>query len=160
MTQYVGQAMPRYEGIGQVTGNMQYVDDIVLPGMLYAKCLRSPVHKGILRHLDLSAAEKTPGVVGILTAKDVPGRNIYGASGDQPVFNPDNIRYKGERLAAVVAVDEDTCMEALEKIKLDIEEQTPVFDMFEALKPGAPMVRAGTSHNMHEYLPGVTTRVI
>ncbi len=160
MTQYVGQAMPRYDGIGQVTGTTKYVDDIVLPGMLYAKCLRSPVHKGIIRHLDLSAAERTPGVVGVLTAQDVPGQNIYGASGDQPVFNPDHIRYKGERIAAVVAVDEDTCMEALEKVKLEIEEQEPVFDMFEAMKPGAPIVRPGTTHNLHEYMPGMTTRVI
>jgi CO/xanthine dehydrogenase Mo-binding subunit len=157
---YVGQAMPRYDGIGQVTGTTQYVDDIVLPGMLYAKCLRSPVHKGIIRNLDLSAAEKTPGVVGVLTAKDVPGHNSYGGSGDQPVFNSDNIRYKGERIAAVVAVDEDTCMEALAKVRLDIEEQQPVFDMFQAMQPGEPIVRPGTTSNLHEYMPGMTTRVI
>lgn len=157
---YVGQAMPRYDGIGQVTGQAKFVDDFVLPGMLYAKALRSPVHKGVIRSIDLSAAEKTPGVVGFVTAEDVPGTNIYGACGDQPVLNNKNIRYKGERILAVVAVDEDTCQEALEKIKLDIEEQEPVFDMFEAMKPGAPLVRPDSTTNVWEYEPGMFTRVM
>jgi CO/xanthine dehydrogenase Mo-binding subunit len=160
MTEYVGMSMPRYDGLGQVTGRTTFVDDVILPGMLYVKVLRSPVHKGVIRNLDLSAVEKTPGVVGVLTHKDVPGTNIYGACGDQPVFVPEHIRYKGERIAAVVAVDEDTAMEALEKTKLDIEEQTPVFDMFESIKPGAPLVRPGSESNLWEYEPGMTTRVI
>jgi CO/xanthine dehydrogenase Mo-binding subunit len=152
--------MPRYDGIGQVTGRTQFVDDFVLPGMLYVKVLRSPVHKGIVRHLDLSPAENTPGVVGVLTAEDIPGVNLYGAGGDQPVFTTGQIRYKGERIAAVVAVDEDTAMEAIQKIDLDIEEQEPVFDMFEAMKPGAPLVRPDSESNLWEYEPGMTTRVI
>ncbi|HSR33421.1 MAG TPA: molybdopterin cofactor-binding domain-containing protein [Anaerolineae bacterium] len=160
MTQYVGQAMPRYDGIGQVTGRTQYVDDVVLPGMVYVKLLRSPVHKGTIRSLDLSPAESTPGVVGTLAAKDIPGKNVYGFSNDQPVFNEGHLRYKGEPIAAVVAVDEDTCMEALEKVKLDIEEQEPVFDMWEAMKPGAPIVRPGTTSNLHEFEEGMTTRVL
>lgn len=160
MTEYVGKAMPRYDGIGQVTGRTQFVDDFVLPGMLYVKVLRSPVHKGIVRHLDLSPAENTPGVVGVLTAEDIPGVNLYGAGGDQPVFTTGQIRYKGERIAAVVAVDEDTAMEAIQKIDLDIEEQEPVFDMFEAMKPGAPLVRPDSESNLWEYEPGMTTRVI
>ncbi|MFP4344780.1 MAG: xanthine dehydrogenase family protein molybdopterin-binding subunit [Anaerolineales bacterium] len=160
MTDYVGKAMPRYDGIGQVTGRTQFVDDIVLPGMLYVKVLRSPVHKGIVRHLDLSPAENTPGVVGVLTAEDIPGANLYGAGGDQPVFTTGQIRYKGERIAAVVAVDEDTAMEAIQKIDLDIEEQEPIFDMFEAMKPGAPLVRPDSESNLWEYEPGMTTRVI
>lgn len=160
MTQYVGQAMPRYDGIGQVTGKTHYVDDVVLPGMVYLKFLRSPVPKGIVRKVDLSAVESTPGVVGTLTASDIPGENLFGMSGDQPVFNNEFIRYKGEPIAAVVAVDEDTCMEALEKAVLDIEEQEAVFDVWEAMKPGAPIVRPGTTHNFHEFEPGMTTRVL
>ncbi|NIQ39436.1 MAG: molybdopterin-dependent oxidoreductase [Proteobacteria bacterium] len=161
ISEYVGQSMPRYEGLGQVTGTTTYVDDIQLPGMVYVKVLRSPVHKGVIRHLDLSGAEKTPGVVGVLTAKDIPGANTYGKYNDQPVFTPDHIRYKGERIAGVVAVDEETAVEALEKVKLDIEEQTPVFDMFEAIKPKAPLVRPGSKHNLWVYEPGnMTTRVL
>lgn len=159
-TKYVGQALPRYDGIGQVTGSLRYVDDFVLPGMVYVKPLRSPVHKGVIQQLDLSRVEAHPGVVGVLTAADIPGQNLYGFSGDQQIFNDKNIRYKGEILAAVVAVDEDTCMEALEKAKVDIEEQEPVFDMLEAMKPDAPLVRPGTTSNLHEYEPGKTTRVL
>jgi CO/xanthine dehydrogenase Mo-binding subunit len=152
--------MPRYNGLGQVTGKAAYVDDIHPPGMLYVKLLRSPVSKGTILNIDLSAAERTPGVAGVVTADDIPGENAYGIYGDQPVLNPRDIRYKGEPIAAVVAVDEETAMEALEKVKLDIEEQTPVFDVFEAMKPNAPLVRPGSASNLWEYLPGVTTRVI
>ncbi|MCZ7567699.1 MAG: molybdopterin-dependent oxidoreductase [Ardenticatenaceae bacterium] len=156
MSKYIGQSVPRYEGLGQVTGMAMYTDDYQLPGMLYAKVLYSPVHKGVIRHLDLTPAENTPGVVGTLTAGDVPGNNAYGLVPDQPVFTPDHVRYKGERIAAVVAVDEDTAQEAVEKIKLDIEEQTPVFDMFEAMKPDAPLVRPGSDSNMWVFGNGKT----
>jgi len=160
MTEYVGMAMPRYDGIGQVRGQTKFVDDLMLPGMLYAKALRSPIHKGIIRGLDFAAAEKIPGVVGFVTAEDVPGTNLYGSCGDQPVLTDKYIRYKGERIAAVVAVDDDTCQEALEAVKLDIEEQEPVFDMFEAMKPGAPLVRPDSTSNLWEFMPGVTARVM
>jgi CO/xanthine dehydrogenase Mo-binding subunit len=160
MTSYVGKAMPRYDGLGQVTGTAIYVDDIQLPGMLYAKVVRSPVHKGIIRHLDLSRAQKAPGVVGVLSADDIPGANVYGDCRDQPVFALDHIRYQGERVAAVVAVGEDSAMEALDKVRLEIEEQTPVFDMFEAAKPDSPLVRPGSTSNLLEYRPGVATRTL
>ena len=160
MTEYVGQSMPRYGGLGQVTGTARYVDDIQFPGMLYVKVLRSPVHKGIIRNLDLSAVEKTTGVAGVLKADDIPGQNAYGFTGDQPVLNEKELRFKGEPIAAVAAVDEDTAMEALENTKLDIEEQTPVFDMYEAMEPNAPLVRPGTASNLFEYAPGKTTQVI
>ena len=141
MTEYVGKPVLRYDGIGHVTGRTTYVDDIQRPGMLAIKVLTSPVHRGIIRRLDLSAAEKMPGVAGVIAAKDVPGTNAYGLIPDQPVFTAERIRYQGERIAAVAAVDEDTAMEALAKIKLEIEEQAPVFDPLEAMKPGAPLVR-------------------
>ena len=142
MSQYVGKPIPRYDGIGQVTGTTRYVDDVQLPGMLYVKVLRSPVHKGIIQNLDIGPAENTPGVAGVITAKDMGEHNLYGpAINDQPVFTPKHIRYKGERIAAVAAVDEDTAMEAIGKIKLDIEEQAPVFDPRDALKSDASLVR-------------------
>ncbi len=137
MSEYVGKPIKRYDGVGHVTGRTTYVDDVEIPGMLYVKVFRSPVHKGTIRSLDVSGAENMPGVAGVITVKDIPGNNGYGLYGDQPVFPAKQIRYKGERIAAVAAVDEDTAMEALEKIKIDIDEETPVFDPFEAMKPGA-----------------------
>ncbi len=156
MGKYVGQALPRYEGLGHVTGSTRYVDDVFVPGMLYIKVLRSPVHKGVIRHLDVSKAEGMPGVSGVLTAKDIPGQNAYYAT-DQPVLVEKDIRYKGERIVAVAAVDEDTAQEALEKIELEIEEQTPVFDPFEAMKPDAPKVRP--EGNLWEFNSG-TARIL
>lgn len=157
MTKYVGKPVPRYDGIGHVTGKTTYADDIHLPGMLYIKVLLSPVHKGVIRHLDVTAAERMPGVAGVITAKDIPGKNAYGLIPDQPVFTPEHIRYKGERIAAVAAVDEDTALEALEKIKLDIEEQTPVFDPFEAMQPDAPLVRP--EGNVWVFNSGTTRKI-
>src|SRR5512147_1680487 len=108
MSDYVGKPILRYDGIGHVTARTTYVDDIQKPGMLYIKVLTSPVHKGRIRRLDLSPAEKMPGVAGVIAAKDVPGLNAYGLVPDQPVFAVENIRFQGERIAAVAAVDEDT----------------------------------------------------
>jgi CO/xanthine dehydrogenase Mo-binding subunit len=157
MSDYVGKPILRYDGIGHVTARTTYVDDVQKPGMLYLKVLTSPVHKGIIRRLDASAAAKMPGVAGVITAKDVPGTNAYGLIPDQPVFTPEQIRYKGERLAAVAAVDEDTAVEALGKIKLEIEEQTPVFDPYEAMKPSAPLVRP--EGNIFQFDSGPTRKI-
>jgi len=139
MSEIIGKSIPKYDGLGHVTGTTTYVDDVHLPGMLYVKMLRSPVHKGIIRTLDVSAADNTPGVAAVITAKDIPGKNALWDP-RQPVLVEKDIRFKGEMLAAVAAVDEDTAMEAVEKIKLYVEEQTPVFDPLEAMKPDAPKV--------------------
>lgn len=157
MSDYVGKPILRYDGIGHVTARTTYVDDIQKPGMLSIKVLTSPVHKGIIRRLDVSAAARMPGVAGVITAKDVPGTNAYGLIPDQPVFPAENIRYKGERLAAVAAVDEDTAAEALGKIRVEIEEQTPVFDPYEAMKPGAPLVRP--EGNVFQFDSGPTRKI-
>jgi CO/xanthine dehydrogenase Mo-binding subunit len=154
MTEYIGKAMPRYDAEGQVTGRAKFVDDITVPGMKCVKTLRSPVHKGIIKKLDFSKAEQIPGVVGFLTADDIPGQNAHGRFKDMPVFAPGKrVRYKGEPIAAVVAVDEDTATEALEKVHIEIEEETPVFDMFEAMKPNAPLVRPDSKSNVWVYFP-------
>jgi CO/xanthine dehydrogenase Mo-binding subunit len=157
MSDYVGKPMLRYDGIGHVTARTTYVDDIQKPGMLYIKVLTSPVHRGVIRRLDTSAAEKMAGVAGVIMAKDIPGTNAYGLIPDQPVFTPKDIRFKGERIAAVAAVDEDMAAEAVAKIKLEIEEQTPVFDPYEAMKPGAPLVRP--EGNVFQFDSGPTRKI-
>ncbi|HTP66288.1 MAG TPA: molybdopterin cofactor-binding domain-containing protein [Geobacteraceae bacterium] len=157
MSGHVGKPVPRYDGIGHVTGRTVYVDDIHPPGMLYVKCLTSPVHKGTVRNLDLSRAAKTAGVAGVISAADVPGTNAYGLIPDQPVFTSGPLRYKGERIAAVAAVDEDTAMEAIEKIRLEIDKETPVFDPEEAMKPDSPQVRP--EGNIFMFNSGPTRRI-
>ncbi|MBU4276318.1 MAG: molybdopterin-dependent oxidoreductase [Proteobacteria bacterium] len=140
MSKVIGQRVTRYDGMAHVTGETKFVDDQVVPGTLTVKALRSPVSKGKVKNLDISAAEKMPGVAGVITAADVPC-NAFGLVPDQPVLVNEDIRYRGEVIAAVAAVDEDTAMEALEKIGLDIEEQQAVLDPLEAMKEGAPQVR-------------------
>ena len=137
----VGKSKPRYNGLGHVTGEARYVDDIFVPGTLAVKALRSPVHKGIIRKLDISKAEKLPGVYGVITAADVPC-NTYGyLTLDQAVLADKAVRFMGEPIAAVAADTGEIANEALDLISLDIEQQTPVFDPLEAMKLDAPKVR-------------------
>ncbi len=136
----VGQRVKRYDGMAHVTGETRFVDDVIVPGTLTVKALRSSVSKCSIKTLDTSSAEAMPDVAGVITAKDVPC-NAYGLIPDQPVVADEAVRFKGEVIAAVAAVDEDTAMEALEKIVLDIEEEEPVLDPLEAMKPDAPKVR-------------------
>ena len=136
----VGQRLKRYDGMAHATGETKFVDDIIVPGTLTVKVLRSPVHKGTIKNLDTRAAEAMPGVAGVITADDIPC-NAYGLVPDQPVLAPGEVRYRGQPIAAVAAVDEDTALEAFEKIKMDIKEEKPVFDPLEAMKPAAPKVR-------------------
>jgi CO/xanthine dehydrogenase Mo-binding subunit len=99
----IGKSKPRYAGLGHVTGETRYVDDVFIPGTLVVKALRSPIHKGIIRKLETGRAENLPGVHGISTAADVPC-NTYGClTLDPPVLAEKHIRYKGEPLAAVAA---------------------------------------------------------
>ncbi len=134
--EYVGARLPRIDGIQHVTGQTKYVNDIYLPGMLYIKVFRSPLYSANILGIDTSKAEKVPGVVKVLTYKDVPN-NMYG---DMQVLAANDVRYKGEEIAAVVAVDEDAAAEGVEKIKVKFEERPPVFDPFKAMEPDAPKV--------------------
>jgi CO/xanthine dehydrogenase Mo-binding subunit len=140
MYKYVGKPIPRYDGIAQVTGATAYVDDIRLPGMLTVKVLRAPVHKAKLLNVDVSRAQRLRGVAGVIAAKDVPGGG-YGTYGDHPVLAEQEIRYKGQLIAAVAAIDQDAALEAIDQIALDLEELPPVLDPEEAMKPDAPNVR-------------------
>jgi CO/xanthine dehydrogenase Mo-binding subunit len=153
----VGQSVPRRDGLGHVTGKTVYVDDMQFPDMLHLKMVRSPVHHGRIRGIDFSEAEKVPGFVRALTYKDVP-KNIYtilcliGVGPDEePVLAQDRVMYKGEQIAAIVAETEQAAMEAVARIKLDLEELPAVFDVEEALKPGAPILKEwGTNYFVYE----------
>jgi CO/xanthine dehydrogenase Mo-binding subunit len=142
----VGQSVGRRDGMGHVKGETVYVNDRQFPGMLHLKMVRSPVPHARIKGIDFSAAEKVPGFVRALTYKDVP-KNIYTIlcligvePDDEPVLAEDRVRYKGEQIAAIVAETEAAALEAVARVKLDLEELPAVFDVEEALKPGAPIV--------------------
>ena len=154
--EYIGASMPRYDGEGRISGKTIYAGDVYLPGMCYVKAFRSPVHKGIIKNLDLSEVMSVPGVVGTLTKDDVPGLNC-GWFGDAPVFAEGEVRFMGQVICAVVGETEEAAWEGVQKIKCEIEEQEAVFDMEEAMKPDAPKVYAGAEDNFfHGYGAGET----
>jgi CO/xanthine dehydrogenase Mo-binding subunit len=136
----VGARLPRYDGVGHVTGQTRYVDDVRMPGTLWAKALRSPhPHAGILR-LDTANAERHPGVAAVVTHRDVP-KNVYGhleglgVPADEPLLAEGDVRYRGQPIAAIAAADEATALEALELIEVDYEERPPVLDVRKAFDP-------------------------
>ena len=142
----VGQSVSRRDGLGHVTGQTVYVDDMQFPRMLHLKMVRSPVPHARIKGIDFSEAEKVPGFVRAFTHKDVP-KNIYTIlcligvePDDEPVLAEDRVRYRREQIAAIVAETEEAAMEAVSKVKLDLEELPAVFDVEEALKPDSPIV--------------------
>ena len=142
---FVGKRVPRKDGTEKATGKALYTVDMVLPGMLWGKILRSPYpHAKILR-IDTSRAERLPGVKAVLTGKDTLG--IKHGFVETPRYAPDQyplamdrVRYIGEEVAAVAAIDEYVAEEALNLIQVDYEELPAVFDPEEAMKPEAPEI--------------------
>jgi len=119
---------PRIDGFDKVRGTAIYTDDCHIQDLCYGTVLWSPVSAGKLLHIDCDLAIKTPGVIDILTWKDVPGINRIGRwRKDKPVFVEDMIRFSGDVLALVVANNRDIGKEALKKIKYQIEPRQGVF---------------------------------
>lgn len=143
----VGQSVRRRDGIGHVTGQTQYVDDVFYPNMLWLKMVRSPVARGLIRRIDTSKAEAFPGVVAVVTAQDVPNNwytilCLIGVEpNDEPVLAHEEVMYEGEPICAVVAEDEESAREAAALVELEIEEQEPVLDVEFALSPQAPAIK-------------------
>src|SRR5262245_22719153 len=130
----------RVDGRAKLSGWAQYTDDVELPGMVYAKVLRSTYPHAKLVRVDASRAEKLPGVVAVLTRDDLKGMNAYFGPvvKDQPVVAIDRVRYVGEVIAAVAAEGRDIAEEALDLIDVEYEALPAVFDPVEAMKPEAP----------------------
>jgi CO/xanthine dehydrogenase Mo-binding subunit len=113
--------------------------------MLWTKALRSPHHHGAITHFDASKAEALPGVRAVVTHKDVP-KNVYGhlealgIPADEPLLAVDEVRFKGQPIAAVAAEDEDTAREAVELIEIEFDERPAFFDMRKAMDPEWPKI--------------------
>jgi CO/xanthine dehydrogenase Mo-binding subunit len=119
----------RADGPAKAAGAFPYSGDLTAPGMLIGRTLRSPHALARIRRLDLSAARRLPGVAAVLAAGDVPGRPLFGlVVVDQPVFAGDIVRYAGEPVAVVAAVDLDSANRALAAIEVEYEPLTPLTD--------------------------------
>lgn len=136
----VGQPVPRIDNTGKVTGDARYTADVLLPGTLWAKTLRSPYSHARIERIDAARAANAPGVRAVLTGNDVRGI-IYGRRyRDISVLAQDKVRFMGERVAAVAADTLEQAEAALELIEVDYEELPAVFDPLEAIKDGAPII--------------------
>ena len=152
----VGRRVPRIDAPELASGRAVFTDDIRLPGMLYGKILTSPHAHARILSIDTSRAEALEGVKAVLTAADVP-ETFYGVSParyDEQVLAKDRVRYVGDEVAAVAAVDEETCLRALELIEVEYEVLPAVFDPFEAMKDGAPQL-----HDHPRFKNNINTRV-
>ena len=138
----LGQNFPRVDGPAKLRGWAQFTADIEMPGMVYAKVLRSAYPPARLLPVDASKAEKLSGVVAVLTRDDLKGMNAYfgPVAKDQPVVAIDRVRYVGDIIAAVAAEEKDLAEEALELIEVEYEPLPAVFDPAQAMKPGAPLL--------------------
>jgi CO/xanthine dehydrogenase Mo-binding subunit len=138
----VNHSIPRRDGRVKVTGKAQYVADLKLIGMAYAKVLRSPFAHAKIISIDKAKAEAHPGVHCVVTGYDLDGLNPYfgHAVKDHPLLAIDKVRYAGEPVAAVVAVDERTAFEALELIDVKYEELKAVFTPEQAMAKDAPLL--------------------
>jgi CO/xanthine dehydrogenase Mo-binding subunit len=136
----VGKSHPRIDGPDTVTGRATYTVDVVLPSMLHAKLLRSPVPHATILGVETSRARALPGVAAVLTAADVPRKKFGFTVQDEEIFAGEKVRYVGDVIAAVAAVDEDTANEAIGLIECDYEELAAVLTPDAALQENAPLV--------------------
>lgn len=142
----IGKPVRRQDILGHVTGRSPFFDDHLFEGLLHLRCARSPHHHARIRRIDVTEAERSPGVVRVLTGRDVPcNLNTllslldFGID-DEPVLSGERVRYMGEPVAAVIAESEAAAREGAAKVRVDYEPLPHVLDVEEAIKPGAPVV--------------------
>ncbi|MDA0365468.1 MAG: xanthine dehydrogenase family protein molybdopterin-binding subunit [Chloroflexi bacterium] len=136
----IGTPTPRVDGVEKVTGRALYAGDRRLPGMLTGRLLHSHRPHARIVRIDTSAARALPGVHAVITGDDVRG-HLYGRRiKDMPVLADGLVRYFGERVAAVAAEDEETARRAVDLIEVEYEDLPAVFDVVDAIAPGAPLL--------------------
>ncbi len=122
-------------------GKVRYVADLSLPDSLHGRVLRSPYPHAVIKSISITAAKALPGVVGVFTHQDIPGKNAFGrAIADQEVLCSHKARYFGDAVALVAAINPETAAQALKLIEVDYEKLPAVFDPREAMLPDAPLV--------------------
>ena len=152
----VGKPIPRVDAIEKVTGKAIYGDDLIFPNLLYGKVLRSKfAHAKILR-IDTSDAEKFPGVKAIVTGKEFTTKfdnPLVGSPlADQPFLAVEKVRYIGEPIAVVAAINPEIAEDALDLIRVEYEQLPAVLNVEDALKYDKPLVHE--NFNNFRYSPG------
>jgi len=144
----IGKKVPRLDALSKGSGNVKYVSDLYLPGLLTGKILRSPLPHAKILNINISKALRIPGVKAVITAADTPQRKfcLNPAWANNMLLQNEKVRYVGDQVAAVAAIDEDTGNEALSLIEVDYEPLSGVFDPEEAMLPDAPKIHAEESN--------------
>jgi CO/xanthine dehydrogenase Mo-binding subunit len=145
----VREANWRNDARAKVTGAIKYTDDLRFPNALHAVPVYSEFVHARLRRVVTERAEAFPGVVRVITAKDVPGSNHVGQIiRDFRIFADDKIRYNGDVVAVVVAVDRETAIKAAELVDVEADALPALLDPEEALKPNAVLVHEAHGSNI------------
>lgn len=146
----LGKSTPRVDGIAKITGKAEYAADLSVTGMLYGQVLRSPYPHARIVSIDTSRAEGLLGVRGVITGKDFNGfrHGFMVHTRDESPLAPDKVRFVGDEVAAVAAIDPDIAQEAIELIRVDYEILPAVFDPEEAMREGAPAIHDHVQRNI------------
>ena len=145
-TRAVGQRATRPDGRLHGLGQTKYIDDLSFPGMLYARIKRAGIASARIKRVDTSAAEAMPGVMAVLTGKEIPNNSFGPTFQDQPVLADPFVRHAGDGVAAVAAVTEQIANEALDKIVVEYEPLPAVLDPVAAMQDDSPKVHAPNSN--------------
>lgn len=155
MSDALGAAQTRLDIVAKVKGTRKYPQDFNMDGQLWAAVVWAAHPHAIVRRVDTSAAEAVPGVIRVITAKDVPV-NSYGISTpDQPVLigEGEKVRWVGDRIAIVVAQDRRTAYRARDLVRVDYDPLPVVPDVFAAMEEGAPLVHENRPNNILHHIP-------
>ena len=145
----IGGYVPMVDGPEKVSGRAKYTADLIVPGMLAGRIFRSPYSHAEILELDISEAAKLPGVKAVITGADCD--KTFGvlpiARSEHPLAR-ERVRYRGEPVAAVAAVDDATAKEALRRIKLKVRELPAYHSAREAMAPDAIDLHPQRPHNV------------
>ena len=148
----VGKPYRKVDARSKCTGQTKFADDISLPRMLYAKLLRSHVPHALIRRLDVSRALALPGVFAVITGKDLPiPYGILPVSQDEHALCVDKVRFIGDPVAAIAAIDEDTAFAAMDLIDVEYELLKPIASIEDAIDTVEPRIHDyGDGGNLHK----------
>ncbi|MCX6655388.1 MAG: molybdopterin-dependent oxidoreductase, partial [Candidatus Bathyarchaeota archaeon] len=137
----VGKKIVRSDALNKLLGRTRFTADYIPKGTKAVRVLRSTQPHALIKRVDISAALQMPGVEAILTAKDITGENEIGyALPEQPFLNDKKVHYVGDPIALIIASDDVATQEATDAIEVEYEPLPPVFEVDEAMAPGAPFI--------------------
>jgi len=141
----MGHSMKRKEDPRFIRGQGNYVDDVVLPGMLYMDIVRSPFAHARIKKIDTAAALKVPGVLAVITGETLAQYKLHWMptlmSDTQMVLPTEKVMYQAQEVAAVIATDRYTAADGVAAVEVDYDPLPVVVDPFKALEPGATVLR-------------------